>query len=94
MKHLLVSLTCLGLLSLSGCANTRIGYNFNPAVAEDLDPKLSTKADVRAALGSPLRSHTVGDVTVDVHKLVTPGTFKCVFVSYRGDEVMHVTNVR
>ncbi|RMG06708.1 MAG: hypothetical protein D6731_25135 [Planctomycetota bacterium] len=90
---LLRGLCALALVFGLGCADLRVGVHFDPARAAEIQPKRTTRAEVRALLGPPLRSLSAGDVVIDVHKWVTPSEFACVYVSYRGDEVMHVTRV-
>ena len=82
------------LLALNGCARLRVGKRFDAGRLGDLEPLLSERADVRRALGAPLRGQKLGDLTVEVHQYVTANQFQCVLVSYRGDTLVSVTQVR
>lgn len=85
----------LTLLLTTGCAQLRVGApQVMSANVAEIEPYMSTRADVRALLGPPLRTHQSGVVTLEVHKRVTPTEFRCVFVSYRGDKVMAVSEAK
>jgi hypothetical protein len=82
------------LLSTAGCAKLRVGRSFDAGKAGEIQPLLTERSAVRQLLGAPARAKTVGDVTVEVHRYVTPDQFTCVLVSYRGDTVVKVTRVQ
>ena len=94
MKILTRTLLTLTLLLGVGCASANLGYPVNMANVGEIQPYLTSRADVRGLLGPPMRTHQVGAVSIDVHKYVTPDSFDCVFVSYQGDRVMTVNQVR
>lgn len=75
-----------------GCVDLTVGRSFDPAAARSLEPLRTTRAEVDALLGPPLRVDRVGGLRLAVHKLVTPDVVRLVIVSYRdGEEVVHVT---
>ena len=52
----------------------------------------TTRGEVHALLGAPLRSERMGTQRIDVHKHVTPSAARLVVVTYRdAEEVVHVT---
>ena len=91
MTRRLVLSAWLALLA-PGCANLVVGPAFDPARAREIEPLRTTRSEVHALLGAPLRTERVGGVRLDVHKHVTPDAHRLVLVSYRDtDEVVHVT---
>lgn len=82
------------LVSLNGCAKLIVGRRLDTGRLDEVQPLLSERAAVHELFGVPLRTQRLGDVTVEVHEYVTKNQFQCVLVSYRGDTVVSVDQVR
>lgn len=75
-----------------GCAHLVVGPAFDPASAREIQPLRTTRSEVHALLGAPIRTERLGSIRLDVHKHLTPDVHRLVLVSYRDtDEVVHVS---